>query len=88
MPDLYAQIGEPTEWCLVQSYPDGTAVIATWGPFKSEQEAKDAIPLLRHVVDNVTLDVVPFRRITPGRPPHKPGIRGELTVHGSGGDTG
>lgn len=83
MADLYAQVGAPTQWCLVQQYADGSSVISVWGPFPDERSAVEAEPKLRDVIESGDWKVMPLRRVLadPDKPVQKPPVmRGDVPV--------
>lgn len=64
MANLYAQIGEPTQWCLIHQYADGSSVGSAWGPFADEKSAAEAQSKLQNVIDSPgDWSVVPLRRV-------------------------
>jgi hypothetical protein len=63
MADFYAQVGEPTQWCLVHQYADGSAVLSIWGPFPDQITAATAEPLMSDVIENGVWKTMPLRRV-------------------------
>lgn len=55
---------DPTEWALISSYHDGSAVVGAWGPFPTEEVATAAqTALLDAGIDLHRCTVLPIRPV-------------------------
>jgi hypothetical protein len=61
--EMYLRL-DVTDWTLISSYHDASAVIGAWGPFPSEEAAMAAqAALLEAGVDLQRCTVLPIRRV-------------------------
>jgi len=61
--EMYLRL-DPTEWSLVSTYHDGSAVTGAWGPFPTEEAATTAqAALLAAGIDLHRCTVLPIHQV-------------------------